>query len=146
MTTAGNEAKEEVNQGTQEIEKGSGCSVEEEGSRVEHGIAEANHMSRVPEYDNDGDVHGLAHTTCSVIKPRTTLEAPHDAPTPTTNNVICSASVSHLPTKTTMPAEPLPSGVTSDPDGTMFITTTTSGITGPAYGPIFVHPTSVDLP
>ena len=31
-TTAGNEAKEEVSQGTQEIKKGSGCSIEGGGS------------------------------------------------------------------------------------------------------------------
>ena len=53
MTTAGNEAKEEVNQGTQEIEKRSRCSVEEGGSQVKHGMAKANHTSRVPKYDDD---------------------------------------------------------------------------------------------
>ena len=146
MTTAGNEAKEEVSQGTQEIEERSGGSVEEGGSRVEHGMAEANHTSRVPEYDDNGDAHGLARTTRSVVEHQTTLEAPHDAPTPTTNDMICSTSVLHPPAKTTMPTKPPPSHIKLDLDGTMFTTPTTSGTASPAYDPTFIHHALVDSP
>ena len=109
-------------------------------------MAEANHTSRVPEYDNDGDAHRLTCTTHSVVEPQTTLEAPHDAPTPATNDVIHSASISHPSAKITMPAEPPPSCIKSNPDGTISNITTTSGITGPAYDLVFIHHALVDSP
>ena len=109
-------------------------------------MAEANHTRRVPEYDDDGDAHGLARTTRTIVEPQTTLEAPHNAPTPTSNSVIRSVSVSHPPAETTVPAKPPPSRLEMDPDGAMYTTPTTSGTASPAIGPIFVHHASVDLP
>ena len=146
MTMAKNEAEEEVSQGIPEVEKESGDRVEERGSQVEHEMAEANHTSRVPEYNDDGDAHGLARTTSSVVEPQTTLEAPHNTPTPATNDMIHSVSVSHPPAKTTMPTEPPPSPIKMDPDNTVFTTPTTSGTASPAHGPIFIHHAPIDSP
>ena len=104
-------------------------------------------MPKEPEFDDDGDACGLEHVTNSIVEPQGPHKTPHDAPTPATNDVICSASVSHPPAETTVHTEPPPSGVTSDPDGTTHTsTTTTSGIRGPAHGPIFNHHALVDSP
>ena len=61
-TTTGNEAEEEVSQGTQEVEKWSRCRIEEGGSQVKHGMAKANHMTRVHGADkseDEGEVNKL---------------------------------------------------------------------------------------
>ena len=104
-------------------------------------------MPKEPEFDDDGDACGLEHLTNSIVEPQGPHKTPHDAPTPATNDVIRSASVSHPPTETTVHTEPPPSGITSDPDGTTHTsTTTTSGIRGPAHGPVFDHHALVDSP
>ena len=57
------------------------------------------HRPQQPGYDDDGNACRLAHTTCSTIEPQGPQTTPHSAPTPTTNNMICSMSISHPPTK-----------------------------------------------
>ena len=55
MTTVGNEAKEEVSQGIQGVEKECRYRIEEGGSQDKHRMAKANHMNKAPKYDNNGD-------------------------------------------------------------------------------------------
>ena len=55
MTTVRNEAKGEVSQRMKEVETEPGYRVEEGGSRDEHGMAKADHMSRVHKADKSED-------------------------------------------------------------------------------------------
>ena len=68
-------------------------------------MAEANHTSRVPEYDDNGNAHGLTRAPSTIIEPQGPCEDPHSIPTPTTNDVMHSVSRSRSPT---MPDEPPP--------------------------------------
>ena len=103
-------------------------------------------MPKEPEFNDNGDTCRLEHATSSIVEPKGLRAIPHSTPTPATNDVICSASVSHPPAKTTVPTEPPPSHVETDPDDTMFTTPTMSGTTSPAHGPVFIHHTPVDSP
>ena len=68
------------------------------------------------------------------------FEGPHNPPTPTNDEMTPSASEWHPPTTSTLITTLL------SPTRHMFTTTTMSRITGPTYGPIFIHHALIDSP
>ena len=65
-------------------------------------------VTRQTKYNNGSSTHGLAHNTSSTIEPQGPQITPHSIPTPATDDVIYSMSISCPPAKTTVPAELLP--------------------------------------